>query len=147
MSVLRQTKSMPVIVIASSVLFSLMHVFNASFSLIPFVNIVLVGLLFAYMFIKSGSIWMPIGYHITWNYVQGSVFGFRVSGIEVQGLITTRYAQENIINGGAFGPEGGVLATALILLGFLFVRRYFRKRRFDFLLMDQPAVPDVPVVP
>jgi hypothetical protein len=147
MSVLRQTKSVPVIVIVSSVLFSLMHVFNASFSLIPFVNIVLVGLLLAYMFLKSGSIWMPIGFHITWNYFQGSVFGFSVSGLEVQGLITTQYAQENIINGGAFGPEGGVLATALLLLGFLFVRWYYRKRRLNFLLMDQPAAPDAPVVP
>ena len=113
--------------------------FNDAFSLIPFINIVLAGLLFGYMFIRSGSIWMPIGYHITWNYVQGNVFGFRVSGMEVQGLITTRYAQDNIINGGAFGPEGGVIDTIVILLGFLFVWWYYRKSRFDFLSMDQPA--------
>ena len=143
MSVLRQTKSVPVILLVSSVLFSLMHAFNDGFGLLPFVNIVLTGLLLAYMFFKSGSIWMPIGYHIMWNYAQGNVFGFHVSGFEVQGLINTQYAQENVINGGPFGFEGGVAATAVILLSFLFVRWYYRKSRFEFLSMDgQSAVTD-----
>ena len=142
MSVLRQTKSRSAILIVSSALFSLMHIFNDAFNLIPFINIALAGLLFGYMFIKSGSIWMPIGFHITWNYVQGNVFGFHVSGLEVQGLITTQYAQENIINGGAFGPEGGVAVTVLLLLSFLFVRWYYRKSRFDFLSMDGEVAAD-----
>lgn len=139
MSALRQTKSMPLIVSVSAVLFSLMHMMNNAFSVIPFINIVLVGLLFAYMYIKSGSIWMPIGFHITWNYFQGNVYGFSVSGMKSDGLITTQLASDNILNGGAFGPEGGLIVTAVIILGFVFTKWYYKDNMFNFLDMDTPV--------
>ena len=139
MSVLRQTKSMPLVVFVSAIMFSLMHMMNNAFNVIPFINITLAGLLFTYMYLKSGSIWMSIGYHITWNYFQGCVYGFPVSGIDSKGIISTQYASDTILNGGAFGPEGGLIVTAVILLGFVFVRWYYRKSKFQFMDMDTPA--------
>jgi membrane protease YdiL (CAAX protease family) len=139
MSVLRQTKCMPLVIATSSVLFSLMHIKNNSFSLIPFINIVLAGLLFAYMFIKSGSIWMPIGYHITWNYFQGCVYGFPVSGHGSQGIFNMQYASDTILNGGAFGPEGGLVVTIVLIVSFMFIKWYFRNSTFQFMDMDTPA--------
>jgi membrane protease YdiL (CAAX protease family) len=136
MSVLRQTKSMPVIVGASGAIFSLIHMGNSGFDMLPFINIFLVGMLFAYMYLKSGNIWMPIGYHITWNYFQGNVYGFLVSGLETQGIITTKLSKHNLINGGAFGPEGGLAVTAIILMGFIFVKGYYQRKRFSFLEME-----------
>jgi membrane protease YdiL (CAAX protease family) len=136
MSVLRQTKSMPIIVSVSGAIFSLIHMGNSGFDMIPFINIVLVGMLFAYMYLKSGNIWMPIGYHITWNYFQGNVYGFLVSGLETQGIITTELSKYNIINGGDFGPEGGLVVTATILMGFIFVKGYYQKKSFNFLEME-----------
>ncbi len=139
MSVLRQTRCMPLVVFISAVMFSLMHVMNNAFNVIPFINITLAGLLFAYMYLKSGSIWMPIGYHIAWNYFQGNVYGFPVSGVDSQGIISTQYASDTILNGGAFGPEGGLVVTAVIIFGFVFVRWHYRKSKFKFLDMDTPA--------
>jgi membrane protease YdiL (CAAX protease family) len=106
---------------------------------VPFINIVLAGLLFAYMYIKSGSIWMSIGYHITWHFLQGCVYGFPVSGTGGQGIISTQYARDTILNGGAFGPVGGLLVTAVIILGFVFVKWYYRDSLFQFMDMDTPA--------
>jgi hypothetical protein len=94
----------------------------------------------AYIYIRSGNIWMCIGYHITWNYFQGYVFGFKVSGTNSQGMLTTVFPKNSILNGGAFGPEGGLFVTIVILLGILFVKLYYKNSQFDFMAVDLKAV-------
>lgn len=136
MSALRQTQNLPVIILVSSIIFALLHSANSGMGLLPYINLTLVGVLFAYMFVKSGNIWMPIGYHITWNYFQGYVFGFKVSGTDTEGIISTVVDEANIFNGGAFGPEGGLYVTTVILLGLVFVWFFYRKLKFDFLAME-----------
>lgn len=136
MSVLRQTKNIPAILIISSIIFALMHSANSGIGVIPYINLALVGVLFAYMYLKSGNIWMPIGYHITWNYFQGYVFGFKVSGMDSEGMLSTSYGTNTILNGGDFGPEGGLFVTLILLLGFLVVRYYYKDKHFDFLSLD-----------
>lgn len=101
--------------------------------ILPFVNIILIGVLFAYMYLLSGNIWMCIGYHITWNYFQGNIFGFLVSGTSSRGLLTTVIEKDTIINGGAFGPEGGLVVTFIILLGFIFVKSFYKGKSYTFL--------------
>ena len=139
-SVMKQTRNIPLMVSVSAVVFSLMHIFNSSFSLIPFINIVLIGVVFALMYIWSGNLWMCIGYHIAWNYFQGNVFGFPVSGMESKGIITTIYSENNIINGGGFGPEGGLAVTAIIIAGLLFVRWYYKGKISTFLEVENEIV-------
>ena len=148
MSALRQTRNIPVVIIVSSIIFALMHSFNSGIGIIPYINLTLVGIFFSYMYLKSGNIWMCIGYHITWNYFQGNVFGFKVSGTETYGILTTQYEKANIFNGGDFGPEGGLFVTAVILLGFLFVKIYYKNCDYNFLssepvIMEQPPLPEV----
>jgi len=136
MSTLRQTRSVPVIVIVSSIIFALLHSGNSGIGILPYINLTLVGLFFAYIYLKSGNIWMCIGYHITWNYFQGNVYGFPVSGMDTKGIITTMYEKNNIINGGQFGPEGGLLVTVVILIGFLFVNIFYQNSNYDFLASE-----------
>lgn len=64
---------------------------------------------------------MPIGYHITWNYFQGCVYGLNVSGFDIQGIFSSRILNDNLLTGGAFGPEAGILTTIVIAIGFLIV--------------------------
>ncbi len=139
MSVLRQTKSKPVIIIVSAVIFALLHAGNPGVGPLPYINLALFGVFTAYIYIRSGNIWMCIGYHITWNYFQGYVFGFKVSGTNSQGMLTTAFPKDSILNGGAFGPEGGLFVTVIILLGILFVKFYYKNSQFDFMTVDQPA--------
>lgn len=133
MSLLRQTKSLPMVVIISSAIFALLHSTNPGVGVLPIINIFLVGTLFAYMYIKSGNIWMPIGYHITWNYFMGNVYGFKVSGQDTASLISTYLGSNAIISGGDFGPEGGLVVTVITLLGFIFVKYYYRNSIYDFI--------------
>lgn len=135
-SALRQTRSIPVIFIASALVFALMHAANPGFNFSAFINIFIIGLLFTYTYMKSGNIWMPIGFHITWNYVQCSVFGLNTSGIGAKGLIDVVYTQTGFLGGGEFGPEDSLFSTVVALLCFLFVKWYYRKSTLDFLAMD-----------
>lgn len=52
------------------------------------------------------------------------------------GILRTSYATNTILNGGEFGPEGGLFVTVVVLLGFLFVRYYYKDKNFSFLSMD-----------
>ena len=131
MSVLKQTRSKWVVLVGPALIFAMLHLANNGISVLAFINLFLVGLLFAYMFMKSKNIWMPIGYHITWNYFQGYIWGFGVSGNDVQGLYKIKNVSDNIINGGAFGPEGGLMVTIVICLTFGFVYWYYKDESID----------------
>lgn len=126
MTVLKQTGNNWIVVLVSSLIFSLMHGMNPNVSIIGLLNIFLIAILFAYMFIKTKNIWIPIGYHITWNFFQGNIFGFPVSGLEQNGLYKISLTSANIWNGGDFGAEGGLVTTAIIILGLLAVHYYVK---------------------
>lgn len=118
-----------VIYVASALIFSIAHGANPNVSLLGLVNIALVGLLFAYMFDATKSLWLPIGYHITWNYFQGNVFGFAVSGTAPNGIYSVEIAEgHDWLTGGAFGLEGGILATLLILVSFFATNLYSKSK-------------------
>lgn len=48
-------------------------------------------------------------------------------------MITTHFTADNFIIGGIFGIEGGILTTLVTLLGFLFVKYYYRNSTYDFI--------------
>lgn len=108
-------------IILSSILFSALHLLNPNVKPLGLINIILVGVLFGYMYVKTNNLWMPIGYHITWNYFQGCIYGFNVSGLNIKGLFNLSAMKDNILTGGAFGPEAGILTTIVIALGMLIV--------------------------
>lgn len=113
------------IYVGSAVFFSIVHGANPGVTVFGLINIVLVGFLFAYMYLETKSLWLPIGYHITWNYFQGSIYGFKVSGIDAPSVYTTNVKGGNtLMTGGDFGLEGGILASILIVLGFLLTKMY-----------------------
>lgn len=141
MSSLRQMRNVPAAVIISAVIFALLHSSNSGIGILPYINLALVGILFAYIYLKSGNLWMCIGFHITWNYFQGYVYGFKVSGLESNGILSTQYSSDNFLNGGAFGPEGGLFVTIVILFGFLFVKYYYRNSKFDFIASEDIGTP------
>ena len=131
MSVLKQTRNKWLILIGPALIFAALHLGNEGIDVLAFINLFLVGVLFAYMFMKSKNIWMPIGYHITWNYFQGYIWGFGVSGISVNGLYKVENVTNNIINGGAFGPEGGIIVTIVTCLTFGIVYWFYKEEKID----------------
>lgn len=108
----------------SSALFSLMHIFNPDFSLLPFINIMLAGVLLGTTYVYTRNLWFPISLHLFWNWIQGPILGFEVSGQSLEfSAITQLVAKENIINGGHFGFEGSIICTALMIIFTIILKK------------------------
>ncbi|NDI34394.1 CPBP family intramembrane glutamic endopeptidase [Chengkuizengella sediminis] len=120
-------------ILSSSFIFAGLHMLNLSVfdSPIPLINIFLAGVLLAVSREVSGGLWMPIGIHLTWNYFQGNIFGFEVSGNEVNSLIKNHTQGLEFINGGLFGAEGSVVATFVLLVAiFSFIKMNHKQHSY-----------------
>jgi membrane protease YdiL (CAAX protease family) len=116
-------------IVISSILFGLIHGLNPNFNLFAALNIALAGVSLCYAYLITGSLWLPIAYHFSWNFFQGPVFSFPVSGMISGGLLLTQVSQaESAITGGAFGPEGGLTGLGAQLLGLLILRLWAKRR-------------------
>ncbi len=97
----------------SSVMFGLVHLNNPDTTALGLASNVLGGVMYGSAFILTGRIWMPIGLHTAWNWMQGPVFGFNVSGASEWSdkLIHQVAVGPELITGGAYG-EGSVVVIA-----------------------------------
>jgi uncharacterized protein len=104
-------------IILSSLLFGALHLFNQAFTWLVSLEIALVGVWFGIVTVRTGSLWMPMGLHVAWNFFEGFVFGQPVSGTPpgTSILIGKTPAEQSFWSGGAFGPEAAGW-TAVVLL-------------------------------
>lgn len=136
MLALRETKSKALIIVAPAVVFGALHLGNNGVSVLAVINLVGFGLFAGYCFYRSGNIWLPIGFHIAWNFVQGNVYGFHVSGTTNYSFVKLKVLKETIFTGGEFGPEGGLGVTIALIVVFVLVRVYYRNRS-DSVFMEE----------
>lgn len=112
----------------SATLFSLVHIANPNFNFLSFINILLAGILLGSSYIYTRNLCFPIALHWFWNWIQGPVLGYEVSGNKFcDGLLTLHLPEANLINGGAFGFEGSILCTVLMVAGTAVILKMFRK--------------------
>ena len=106
----------------SSLLFGLSHIANPGAT----------GWLFGIAYAYHQTIWVPIGMHWAWNYLEGGVFGCAVSGtpLDYLPLITPRISGADILSGGAFGPEASIITVAIgIIISIVYTVLYIKKKR------------------
>lgn len=114
----------------SALIFGLVHIFNANASLWSSVAIAIeAGVLLGAAYKYSNSLGLPIGIHWAWNFTQGNVFGFAVSGEDAgESILIANTAGPDIITGGPFGPEASIIALILgTILSALFVWKIMKK--------------------
>ena len=116
----------------SSLLFGLAHLGNPGATLWAALAIALAsGWLFGMAYAYHQTIWVPIGMHWAWNYLEGGVFGCAVSGtpLDYRPLITPGISGSDILTGGAFGPEASIICVALgIVLSIVYTVLYIKKK-------------------
>jgi membrane protease YdiL (CAAX protease family) len=83
------------------------------------IDIALAAITLGVAYLRTRSLALPIGIHLAWNWTQGCLFGFGVSGMEVSGWLHPRFqGLPTWVTGGEFGPEAsvfGVLADLVML--------------------------------
>ena len=111
--------NLPLAIAISSSLFGILHLGNAGVTVLSVLNIVLDGLLLIY----TDSIWLVVAQHGTWNYVQGNLLGFQVSGTGADASIFsfTMGSGADWLTGGEFGAEGSIITTLVLLLSVVIV--------------------------
>ena len=111
--------SMLVAIWVNAVFFAMLHLLNDGISVLAFINLVLFGVFASVYYIKRDNIWGVGAVHSIWNLVQGNFYGIRVSGIQTSCSVFSSEMVEGkeFINGGAFGLEGGIAVTIVLLVG------------------------------
>lgn len=117
----------------SSLLFGLAHLGNPGATLWAALAIALAsGWLFGMAYAYHQTIWVPIGMHWAWNYLEGGIFGCSVSGtpLDYRPLITPRISGTDLLSGGAFGPEASIICVALgFAISIVYTVLYIKKKK------------------
>lgn len=112
--------------IVSALLFSVMHLGNDSTSFISTVNLFIAGLMLGIYTIHKRNLWFPIAMHFTWNFFQGPVLGFEVSGIKMESVINQQVSGNPLITGGDFGFEGSLLLTVMMIASTIYIHMKYK---------------------
>ena len=108
----------PIALAVSALLFGIMHLGQPNATWWSSAAIAIeAGLLLGAAYKWSGTLWMPIGIHWAWNFCQGNVFGFPVSGSDAGvSLIQSAVEGPELLTGGLFGAEASIISVILGLL-------------------------------
>lgn len=112
-------------IVVLSILFGAVHLQNPNAGgvlSLGFLNTIFVGVLFAYAYLRTRTLWLPIGLHFSWNFFLGVVYGLPVSGLRDFSIVVRSVAHgSHRLTGGAYGIEASWPGTLVLLLGFLLV--------------------------
>jgi membrane protease YdiL (CAAX protease family) len=114
--------------ILSSAFFALAHLFNPYTSILSTLGLFISGLFLAYGWVRTRQLWLPIGLHIGWNFFEGVIFGFPVSGTDTFRLISHSVSGPMLMTGGEFGPEAGLVLLPALVVGFGLIWIYTKSR-------------------
>jgi len=114
-------------VLLTSVPFALVHLNNPNVAQgFTFVNTALAGVWLAIAYLRTRSLWFPLGLHWAWNWMQASIFGLPVSGIVRLAPAPLLHAVNegpDWLTGGTYGIEGGAACTVALLISTFVVWR------------------------
>ena len=109
----------------SSLLFSFFHAANANIGFLALLNIFVAGFLLGVNYIFTRNIWFAVFLHFSWNFFQGPILGYEVSGLSLSSLIQQTRKGPEILTGGAFGFEGSLICLLLNILTCVFLTSYY----------------------
>lgn len=118
-------------VVLSSTVFGILHLGNPNATWVSAAGIFLAGLFLAYSYIRTQQLWLPIGLHIGWNFFEGIIFGFPVSGLDIYRIIHHTVIGPELWTGGLFGPEAGLIILPALIVGTILVYLYTQHRTHE----------------
>lgn len=114
----------------SAALFAFLHIFNPEIAFLPMINLVLAGMLLGASYLYTRNLCFPLSLHFFWNWIQGPVLGYQVSGNNFMStMLKLHMPEENVLNGGAFGFEGSLICTVLMIVCTILIVWWGEKRK------------------
>jgi membrane protease YdiL (CAAX protease family) len=112
----------------SAALFTFFHISNPGISVIALATLFLGGVLLGMNYVYTKNLWFSIMLHFSWNFFQGPLFGYKISGVDFSSLLMIQLKGDESITGGSFGFEGSFIATALLFITVAALYLYYEKR-------------------
>ncbi len=133
-----------VAILATAVLFGVLHAANPGGSVVSFLNIALVGVLFGVSYAATGRLGFATGLHTTWNFGLGPLFGLPVSGLRTDAaVVPVQVDGSRLVTGGEFGPEGGLVMLVALAVGTGLLSWWLRRTGDGLGVEGSVAVPDL----
>ncbi|MDH6612807.1 membrane protease YdiL (CAAX protease family) [Streptomyces sp. SAI-208] len=112
--------------VLSGLVFGGMHLLNDDATLAGALAIsVEAGAMLAAGYAATRNLWLPMGVHFAWNYMEAGIFSTQVSGSgDSHGLLEASLSGNKLVTGGEFGPEASLYAVlfgTLLTVCFLIV--------------------------
>ena len=121
----------------SAIIFSLIHVNNPDFGLLAFINVFVAGIFLGVNYVYTKNLWFGIFLHFGWNFFQGPVLGFKVSGIAFNSFFKQVQQGSEIMTGGSFGFEGSIISALLQLVAIAGLVWYYGQRKTGFRVLKK----------
>lgn len=131
LSNLMQSTNKYIALLVSAILFGVAHLSNPNFNWLTFVNIFLAGLFLGINYIYTQNLWYAILLHFAWNFFQGPILGYEVSGLNFQSLLQQELNGNEMITGGKFGFEGSIVATVMMIIFTLIMGIVYRRKSLN----------------
>ena len=102
--------------LVAAVLFGTLHLTNDGATPLAALNVALLGMLFGLAYVWTRTLSLSISMHFAWNFLLGPGFGLPVSGYTPRvSVVFSEITGPELWTGGEFGPEGGLLATLVLV--------------------------------
>ena len=119
----------------SALLFMLAHIDANSIGFLPLLNIFLAGILLGLNYVYTKNLWFAIFLHFSWNFLQGPILGFKVSGLAIQTLLQTELKGDILLTGGDFGFEGSFIDTLITIAAILILYLVYERKNKEVVSM------------
>lgn len=118
-------------VAVSALVFGAVHGLNPNASLLASAAIVVEsGLMLAFAYVITRTLWFPIGIHFGWNFTQDYLFGIRVSGHAARpAVFTGSLLGTPTFTGGEYGVEAALPSVILgCIVAGIFIYLAYRRQ-------------------
>ncbi len=114
-----------------SALFGLAHAANPGESKFGLFSVVCFGLLFCLFLRRTGNLWLPVGFHVGWDWGQTFFYGVSDSGLApYHNLFNSRFSGPTWLTGGGVGPEASIFTPLILLIVAILFSRVYRENRY-----------------
>lgn len=136
-------------IVVTSLFFAAVHLGNPNANWISSTNTALAGIWFGIAYMKTRTLWLPLGMHFMWNWMQGSIFGIEVSGLK--DILKAPVLQEidrgpAWLTGADYGIEASISCTIALLISMIAI--YFLpiiKPTDEMLALTSQEIPAKPL--
>jgi membrane protease YdiL (CAAX protease family) len=121
---------LPAAWVISVAVFGLLHGGNPGATVFALAGVALAGVVFAFALLRTGALWLPIAFHLSWDWAETSLYGFPDSGQPPASALQLQIdpAAPEWATGGAFGPEASVFVIVALALAAAAIWLYTRGR-------------------